>query len=629
MFWKVIAAWRRLAPARQAGWTAAALALGWGGLVVTLAASTPAAATASQPAAREDPFAGHRSPYDVATSPDGGWLLAANQTSGTVSLVNIQAGKVTAETATGARPTSVTFAGPARAVVTNTWSGTLSILSVRGGALRKTADVPVGAEPRGVAVTRDGKTAFVALTTADTVAVVDLERAAVRARISVGERPWHLALSPDERWLVVGNSRSRDALVVSTATLQSVRRVKLAGVNLRQVAVSPDGSWAYVAHLFQRGFPTTRDNIERGWVLASRLSRIPLASDEAPKEALALDTRGRAVGDPYGVALSPDGNWLAVSASGTHELLLFRLPLPFVAYGGPGDLIEPELLRDAGAPGARFRRVPLGGRPMGIRFAPDSQQVYVANYLADTVQVVDVAAGAVSRTIDLGHPAQVSPARRGEAIFYDAQRSTNQWFSCSSCHVEGHTEGLLVDTFNDGQYGNGAKKTLSLRRVTETGPWTWHGWQKSLTDAMANSIQTTMHGPAPSPQEALDLVAYLATLDYPRNPNRLPDGQLTPSARRGEQLFKGTASCAGCHAPPYFTSEVTVDVGLGAPGDRYPGYNPPSLLGLYDKAPYLHDGRANTLREALTRFHVPEKLGARRPLNEAELNDLIDYLNSL
>jgi cytochrome c peroxidase len=235
----------------------------------------------------------------------------------------------------------------------------------------------------------------------------------------------------------------------------------------------------------------------------------------------------------------------------------------------------------------------------------------------------------VAKRIELGPAVERSAARRGEALFYDAERSSNHWFSCGSCHVEGHSDGLRVDTFNDGQYGNGEKKTLSLRGAAETGPWTWHGWQKSLTDAMANSLTTTMQGAAPSPQEAEDLVAFIRTLAYPPNPNRLPGGGLSASAKQGEQLFHGVAGCAACHSGPSLTSERVVDVGLGAPTDRYPGFNPPSLLGVYDKAPYLHDGRAKTLRDMLTRDHVPEKLAAARPLTPAELNALIDYLNSL
>jgi len=599
-----------------------ALAAVAGMAALALAAPEPAVAPKASPVAAS----AHRSPADVAVSPDGRWALTANQSAGTVSLVDLETGLVASEVRTGDRPTSVAFDISGRqAVVTNTWSGTLSVLMVDGGKLRKRLDLPVGPEPRGVALTRGGGTAYVASTISNEIVVLDLPGARVRARVPVGERPWHLALSPDERWLVVGNTRSRDASVVNTAALAVERTVRLAAENARQVSVSPDGKWAYVPHLFQRGFPTTQQDIERGWVLASRVSRIPIGGEEAPKEALALDPRGKAVGDPYASAVSPDGQWLAVSASSTHEVLLYRLPLPFVAFGGPGDFIESELLQNNG----RFRRVRVGGRPMGLRFTADSRLLHVANYLGDSLQTVDVSAGKLLKSIDLGRPAQLSAARRGEAIFHDAERSFNQWFSCGSCHVDGHTNGLTVDTENDGQYGNGAKKTVSLRGVVHTGPWTWHGWQKSLTGAMENSLSTTLHGPKSSPQDSEDLVAFLGTLAYPPNPNRLPGGRLTPSAKRGEQLFQGDAACINCHAGPHFTSDKIVDVGLGHELDKYPGFNPPSLLGLHDKAPYLHDGRAGTLKELLTKHHTPEKLGARRALTSGEIDALIDYLNSL
>ena len=67
---------------------------------------------------------------------------------------------------------------------------------------------------------------------------------------------------------------------------------------------------------------------------------------------------------------------------------------------GSRDLIPPELLNDDG----RFRRVPLGGRPTEIAFAPDGKTLYVANYLDDAVQVVDAEAGRLVETIALGGP---------------------------------------------------------------------------------------------------------------------------------------------------------------------------------------------------------------------------------
>ncbi len=174
------------------------------------------------------------------------------------------------------------------------------------------------------------------------------------------------------------------------------------------------------------------------------------------------------------------------------------------------------------------------------------------------------------------------------------------------------------------------KKVPSLRRVTQSGPWTWHGWQESLDDAMVESFTKSMQGSNPDPEDVRALVAYLGTLDYPANPYREVDGSLTESARRGEEVFRSSkAACAACHGGPEFTDGKIHKVGLEESGDIYKGYNPPSLRGLYDKDPYLHDGRAPTIREALTEWHNPEEVTGLGGLSEQELDDLIAYLKSL
>src|SRR5205085_1272137 len=127
-----------------------------------------------------------------------------------------------------------------------------------------------------------------------------------------------------------------------------------------------------------------------------------------------------------------------------------------------------------------------------------SDRAAVANHLLDAVQVVDARAGKLVRTIPLGGPAELSPERQGEALFYDARRSHNQWFSCHTCHTDGHTSLQKFDTLNDDSYGN-PKLTPSLRNVTRTGPWTWHGWQKDLGAAVKKSMTETMFGPDPTP----------------------------------------------------------------------------------------------------------------------------------
>ena len=371
------------------------------------ASPTPQAATL--PTAETD-----RSPTDVALSPDGRLALTANRTSGTVSLVDLSAKKVVSETRVGDEPFAVAFAaGGKRAVVTNTGGDTLTLLDVTPAGGRLTATVAVGDEPRGVALAKDGRTAYVALGGEDSVAVVNLTARKVAKRWKAGLEPWHVALTPDGARLVVGNTRDRNVAVLETATGAEAHTVRALCRNLRQIAVSPDGKWAYLPGITERGMPATKDNIDRGWVVGNRLLRVPL-TEGGPREAITLDTQGNAVGDVEGTALSPDGATLALAAGGTHELLLLRGAgkLPFESYGGPGDHIAPELLRDA----RRFQRVPLGGRPVGARFTADGRSVVVANYLGNSVQVVDAATGTLSATIPLGGPKQPSIASPRRAL---------------------------------------------------------------------------------------------------------------------------------------------------------------------------------------------------------------------
>src|SRR5205814_7048718 len=123
------------------------------------------------------------------------------------------------------------------------------------------------------------------------------------------------------------------------------------------------------------------------------------------------------------------------------------------------------------------------------------------------------------------------------------------------------------------------------------------------------------------------VMAYLATLDFKPNPHRNPDHSLSPAAQRGEILFT-SRGCATCHAPPNYTSPGVYKVGLESPEDAYPGFNPPSLRGIYNRAPFLHDGRARTLQDVLTKYHRPSQLTGKPDFTPAEIPDLIAFLNS-
>jgi YVTN family beta-propeller protein len=80
-------------------------------------------------------------------------------------------------------------------------------------------------QPVGIEMSKDGKLAFVALSHANRVAVVDTETFEVKTYILVGQRPWHMALHPDGSQLFVANGLTNDMTVVDVATLKALRSV--------------------------------------------------------------------------------------------------------------------------------------------------------------------------------------------------------------------------------------------------------------------------------------------------------------------------------------------------------------------------------------------------------------------
>jgi YVTN family beta-propeller protein len=72
----------------------------------------------------------------------------------------------------------------------------------------------------GIRFSKDGKLAFIALSTANRVAVVDTATYEVKDYILVGQRPWHLSFNPERTKLYVVNGLTNDMTVVDAATLK-------------------------------------------------------------------------------------------------------------------------------------------------------------------------------------------------------------------------------------------------------------------------------------------------------------------------------------------------------------------------------------------------------------------------
>src|SRR5690606_37163145 len=78
--------------------------------------------------------------------------------------------------------------------VSNEKDNTITV--VDGDKLEVTATIPVGERPRGILLSKDGKSLYVCVSDEDRIAVVDLETNEVRRHLPSGSDPELFALSP-------------------------------------------------------------------------------------------------------------------------------------------------------------------------------------------------------------------------------------------------------------------------------------------------------------------------------------------------------------------------------------------------------------------------------------------------
>ena len=79
-------------------------------------------------------------------------------------------------------------------------------------------------------MTRDGKTAFVALGHAAHVAVVDVATRKVEGYILVGKRAWGVTLTRDDRTLFVANGLGDDVTIIDVRSRKALASVPVGRV---------------------------------------------------------------------------------------------------------------------------------------------------------------------------------------------------------------------------------------------------------------------------------------------------------------------------------------------------------------------------------------------------------------
>ncbi len=594
-----------------------------------------------------------RSSSAIAITADAKLVLAVNPDSNSLSLISTAAQETIAEIPVGIDPRTVAVddAG-SRAYVANRGSDSVSVLDLAARAV--ITEVTVGYRPYGVIVSPAGDRLYVAEQGADRLTTLDTTTFEIVNTLSVADRPSGLAISDDGRTLYVTQLLTDQVSVISLGGYRIYLPLILKGTSLtshvsrltfdvshltshaslitsiplwpdsnlvQSIVLSPDGRTAYVPH--------TRSNTANR-ALTFDTTVFPLVSliDLTTRRHLAgqqfdlgtLDPPG--VGLPFDAAVTPDGEELWVLNAASNDITVL-------------DLTRRRLVA----------HIEVGDNPRGIVLSPDGNTAYVNNTLAGTVSVIDTAAytviGVITTTTIPLPPALLN----GKRLFHtsdDPRLARAQWISCNTCHFEGEHDGR---TWFFGFAG--PRNTTSLLGMIETYPLRWSGeWDESADAEFANRKENFGSGlidgnmncslsppdcvnqpPNQSRSYDLDCLAlFIDSLPPPPSP-----GPPSEAALRGQAIFnRADVGCVTCHPAPLYTDLQKHDVGTVTADEKIgPEFDTPTLRGLYDSAPYFHDGSAATLRDALTRPSPGSEHDVRGVLTEAEMQDLIAFLLAL
>jgi PQQ-dependent catabolism-associated beta-propeller protein len=176
-------------------------------------------------------------PEGVLTHPNGKLVYVTSEVANMVHVIDTQTRKAVANVLVGNRPRRLTFTPDQKHLwVTNELGATVSILDTTSnqvvGELRfePKGFRPDDVTPVGIAMTRDGKLAYVGLGRANHVAVVSVPDRKVLGYTLVGKRAWNVVLTRDEKTLYVCNGLSDDLSVVDTVTMKTSKSVPVGRV---------------------------------------------------------------------------------------------------------------------------------------------------------------------------------------------------------------------------------------------------------------------------------------------------------------------------------------------------------------------------------------------------------------
>jgi hypothetical protein len=657
-----------------------------------LAAATPS--RAATPRYQEaDYHDGHARPRALAFNADDGLLYAALSTDDALAVVEPRAlPRIVARVSVCRFPDAVAALPGGGALVACRFDPGLRRVERDSTGRWRATTLAAGPESgaRGLALSPDGRLAYVASPATGGVVVVSLAGAGVVQRLETGLSPRALRVVPaatlprePRALLLVSSFIDRRVTVHAIAddgrlgpALQTVT-TEAPVLDLIVAGTSP--ALLLLTHE-DRALSRPRGPVEG---LDSGVLRLPArASDGGPpfddagpgrRAFTNLSERApEAVVELAAVALSARTGAVGIVGAGADDLLI-----------GPAGAREPG----AGA------AVTVGTSPVALVALPGDRWV-TADRLSDTLTFVDASGAAprIEATLVVGTPARASAAELGEVMFYGRALTPRNvadgplsLYTCAACHDDGHVDGRRHPSKRNRFFS----MTKTCRAIGTTAPYLSLGDPATIEAFADNIVATHAQGAdrapddydrypvtlrvrAPndqgsdaagwkavtlSPDEVrAALAAYMTRIPPEPSPFIEPGRRaLTAVERRGLGVFRD--ACAGCHelvgdttrgnrvparelerrlltGQVALTSARLYDVGTPVLGKT--GNNPPSLRGAWDAAPYFSDGSARTLEDVLRRtdpsaekVHAPSNAERPATLSAEARAALLAFLRAL
>lgn len=591
-----------------------------------------------------------------------------NPDNDSVSILDATTGDLLAEVTVDKGPRALAQAPNGRVWVSNKNAATISIIDSNSLNVTQVITLPRASQPYGLVFSPDNLAAYVSLGATGQLLKLDPVDGSVLATLAVGNDVRHLSVSADSSTLYAtrfitppvpaeGTAVPQVALgagevmVIDSTSLilnQTVQLQYSSQVDdqsgsrglpnyLGPVVLSPDGLSGWV--------PSKQDNISRGQLrdgepldhdntVRSIGSYLDLtAQQEIYENRIDFDNGGIASTGLFG----PNGNYLFVALEGSREVSVVD------AYSH-----------------TEIGRLEVGRAPQGLALSADGTTLNVHNFMDRSISTFDLSALSAIGTLNLSVANTYSTVTseslstqvlKGKQFFYDARDSrlaSELYMSCASCHNDGDDDGRVWDMTG---LGEGLRNTISLNGHggPEHGRLHWssnfdevqdfEGQIRGLaggTGLMEDTDFNATSGPLGAAKAGLSadldaLAAYVNSLtSFADSPGRANDGNLTAVGLAGKTIFE-VNNCVSCHSGQGFTDSPTNllhDIGTikASSGSRLggvlTGLDTPTLRGVWDTAPYLHDGSAATLTDAINAHNGVS-------LTSAELNQLVAYIGQV